>query len=76
MPRATRKKPVPIIAGSPALVCAMLSVRDDDIRPGINDGSIPVYMTGKRRRIFVEDAARYVRTFPQVHKCKGLDHAR
>jgi hypothetical protein len=67
MPRAGRNKPVPIVAGSPHTVCAMLSVRDDDLRPGINSGAIPVFKIGMRRRIFVEDAAKYLRTtFPQV----------
>jgi hypothetical protein len=65
MPRSERRDQLPIVAANPHTVCAMLCVRDEDIRPGINSGAIPVYVVGKRRRIVVEDAIRYLRTFPQ-----------
>lgn len=64
MPRAERKKQLPIVAGPPHTVCAMLGIRDDDIRPAINSGEIPSYKLGLRRRIFVADAERWLRSRP------------
>ena len=64
MPRP-HKKPVQILAGSRALICAMLCVRADDLEPGILSGAIPVFMCGIRRRIFVGDAVEYLRTKPR-----------
>lgn len=66
MPRAERKEPLPIVAGAIHTVCAMLNVRDDDLRGGINSGAIPVILLGKRRRIVVADAVAYLRTLPQA----------
>lgn len=71
MPRSERKKPLPTVAGSPHTVCAMLNIRDEDIRPAINSGEIPVYKLGLRRRIVVDDAVRWLRTNPQA---RGPQH--
>lgn len=65
-PASSRKKPLTVVAGSPSLVCAMLGVRDDDIRPAINSGALAVYKLGLRRRIVVADAVAWLRTNPQA----------
>lgn len=74
MPRSAsaRKKPLPILAGSPWAVCAMLGVRDDDIRPAIKSGALKVYKLGLRRRIVVADAVEWLRTHPQI--LRGPNH--
>jgi hypothetical protein len=67
MPRSasTRKKPVPIVAGSPSLVSHMLGIRADDIRDMIADG-LPVYTKGLRRRILLKDAEKFLRKWKRV----------
>jgi hypothetical protein len=68
MPRSasSRVNPIPVVAGPPSLVCAVLTCRDADIRPGINDGSIPIFRKGLRRWIITDDAVAYIRKFPRV----------
>ena len=75
MPRAERKNALTPVAAPPHTVCAMLCVRDEDIRPAIDSGEIPVYRIGARRRIVIEDAVRWLRTNPQAQvQRRGVQH--
>jgi hypothetical protein len=61
MPRA-HKKPVQILAASPAMVAAMIGLRPDDLKRGIIAGTLPSYVIGNRRRVVVKDAMKWLRS--------------
>jgi len=76
MPRARLKQlPIPIIAASPAVIADLLQVRPDDIARGTESGALPVYIIGNRRRILIEDATAWVKSWPHV-KQRNIPHAR
>jgi len=64
MPRV-HKKPLPIVAASPAMISAMFSIRPDDLARAIEAG-LPVYRVGgTRRRILLEDAVSWLKSQPR-----------
>jgi hypothetical protein len=63
MPRV-HKKPLPIVAASPATVSAMFSIRPDDLARAIEAG-LPVFKVGSRRRILIEDAISWLKSQPR-----------
>ena len=65
MPRV-HKKLVPIVAASPAMVAAMLSIRPDDLADAIAKKQIKVFQRGARRRVLIEDAKAWLRTWPEA----------
>lgn len=73
-PASSRKKPLEIVAASPSAVCAMLGIRDADIRGAINSGALPVYVLGLRRRLVLADAIAWLRTHPQTKQRRGSNH--
>jgi excisionase family DNA binding protein len=63
MPRVT-KNPVVYLALSPAAVATALGIRADEVADAINNGLLPLFMMGIKRRILVADVERWVRTWP------------
>lgn len=64
MPRVT-KNPQVYLALSPAAVASALDIRADEVSAAINDGLLPVFVMGIKRRILVADIERWVRSWPQ-----------
>lgn len=64
MPRVT-KNPQVYLALSPAAVATALDIRADEVATAINDGLLPVFVMGIKRRILVADVERWVRVWKQ-----------
>ena len=63
MPRP-HKKPVNVLAVSPAMLAAMLSVRPNDIRHAIDAGELKTHGFGNRSRILIKEGVTWFKKRP------------
>src|SRR5579863_7198827 len=63
MPRP-HKKPVNVIAVSPAMLAAMFSIRPTDIKRAVDAGELKTHGFGNRSRIIIKEAMTWLRKRP------------
>jgi hypothetical protein len=73
MPRVT-KHPDVFLALSPAATATALGIRPDEVADAIDDGSLPVFVKGIKRRILTADIEQWVRSWPQIKPKKERPH--
>jgi hypothetical protein len=75
MPTA-RKRPIVLLALSPAATAVALGLREQTIYDAIEAGELgPVYINGVKRRLLVSDIEAYVRGWSQLSKPMRKSHA-
>jgi hypothetical protein len=67
MPRAT-KTPVVYLALSPAATATALGIQPRQVYDAIENGDLPVFLIGIKRRILVSHIERWVLSWPQPTK--------
>ncbi|MGB9118795.1 helix-turn-helix domain-containing protein [Bradyrhizobium sp.] len=65
MSRVTQN-PVVYLALSPSAVATALGIRADEVANAINDGLLPVFVMGIKRRVLCSDIERWVRSWPKA----------
>jgi hypothetical protein len=65
MPRR-HVNPPPLLAASPAKIAAMFDIRPDDLAKAIKEKRLKVFQIGARRRIMLEDAKAWLRTWSEA----------
>ena len=73
MPRQT-KTPVVFLALSPAATATALGIEPRKVYTAIDDGALPVFINGVKRRILVSHIERWVLSWPQLKTKRKVPH--